>query len=89
MQVKLKIEKLCKATSCEDIAARKARAFVSEVIVMVGPACLRARRIRLSGGIDIDTWSRELIMTKMSSTPIPSMIRGIGSFASVFFHPRA
>ena len=89
MLVKQNIEKLFKDSSCEDIAARKARAFVSEVIVMVGPACLMARRIRLAGGIDIDTWSRELIMTKMSSTPIPSMIRGIGSFALVFFHPRA
>ena len=77
MHEKAVIEKLCRARMFDDIAARKAKAFVSDVIVIVGPACLIARRSRFDAGKLSGVWSMALQITKMSSTPIPSIIIGM------------
>ena len=49
-QAKAMNEKLCMARIVDDIAARKAKAFVSDVIVIVGPACRIAKRSRFDAG---------------------------------------
>ena len=74
---KAMIEKLCRATMFDDSAARKAKAFVSDVIVIVGPAWRIARRILFDAGRLSGVWSIALHITKISSTPIPSIIMGM------------
>ena len=68
--------------------AKKAKAFVKEVIVIDGPECLRAFLILQLGDCLKDIWSRELQTTNMSSTPIPIISIGRASCASEGGYPK-
>ena len=50
---------------------KKARALVSDVIVIDGPACFKASFSLLSAGKCKGVWSSALQMTNMSSMPMP------------------
>ena len=58
-----------------------------EVIVIAGPACLRAEMKRVYVDYSSFCWSRALQTTKMSSTPIPSIKTGRVLWTSLILYP--
>jgi hypothetical protein len=87
MQHMQTIQKLLKASIEDLVPAKNAKAFVSDVIVIEGPAWARACFILVEAGNFREAWSKALQMTNMSSTPIPSIRTGIVSCISVLSHP--
>ena len=70
------MHKLFKAGRVERDPTIKARAFVTEVIVMDGPACLiPSMNLSLTERC-CGVWSTVFTMTNMSSTPIPKIMKG-------------
>ena len=70
------IHKLFRAGSVDRDPTMKARAFVTEVIVIEGPACLiPSMNLSLTERC-CGVQSTVFTMTNMSSTPIPKIMKG-------------
>ena len=85
------MHRLLKAGSVDNEPTPNARAFVTEVIVIEGPAWVKPYLKRLIALLPMwsGVWSIVLTITNISSTPIPIIMNGMIAWNLVVFHPRA
>ena len=81
--------KLLSTGSVESEPTKKASAFVTEVIVIDGPAWIIPSRNLSSADKCCGVWSIVLTMTNISSTPIPSTMNGRMLWNEETFRPSA
>ena len=80
------MHRLRKAGRVDNDPTPNARALVTEVIVIEGPAWVKPSLKRLIGDMCCGVWSIVLTITNISSTPIPIIMNGMIAWNLVVFY---